>query len=150
MTENSEPTTGADSSSASPSPAAPKPGAPKPGGPRPGAPRPGAPRPGPAASHAVTAAPASDPSKFGHVEEDGTAWVKTADGERQIGSWQAGDATEGLAHFGRRYDDLATEVSLLEARLTSGAGDAKKTKAAAIALSESLSTAAVIGDLDAL
>ncbi|GAA3181985.1 hypothetical protein GCM10020255_076430 [Rhodococcus baikonurensis] len=61
-----------------------------------------------------------------------------------------GDATEGLAHFGRRYDDLATEVSLLEARLTSGAGDAKKTKAAAIALSESLSTAAVIGDLDAL
>ncbi|MCW2301125.1 DUF349 domain-containing protein [Rhodococcus erythropolis] len=150
MTENSEPTTGADSSSASPSPAAPKPGAPKPGGPRPGAPRPGAPRPGPAASHAVTAAPASDPSKFGRVEEDGTAWVKTADGERQIGSWQAGDATEGLAHFGRRYDDLATEVSLLEARLTSGAGDAKKTKAAAIALSESLSTAAVIGDLDAL
>lgn len=150
MTENSEPTTGADSSSASPSPAAPKPGAPKPGGPRPGAPRPGAPRPGPAASHAVTAAPASDPSKFGRVEEDGTAWVKTADGERQIGSWQAGDAAEGLAHFGRRYDDLATEVSLLEARLTSGAGDAKKTKAAAIALSESLSTAAVIGDLDAL
>ena len=76
--------------------------------------------------------------------------MKTADGERQIGSWQAGDATEGLAHFGRRYDDLATEVSLLEARLTSGAGDAKKTKAAAIALSESLSTAAVIGDFDAL
>ncbi|AQA23353.1 hypothetical protein BTZ20_2471 [Rhodococcus sp. MTM3W5.2] len=84
------------------------------------------------------------------MDEDGTAWVKTTDGERQIGSWQAGDAAEGLAHFGRRYDDLATEVGLLEARLASGAGDAKKTKAAAVALAESLSTAAVIGDIDAL
>ncbi|RZK85169.1 MAG: DUF349 domain-containing protein, partial [Rhodococcus sp. (in: high G+C Gram-positive bacteria)] len=67
-----------------------------------------------------------------------------------IGSWQAGDAAEGLAHFGRRFDDLATEVALLEARLSSGAGDAKKTKAAALALAESLPTAAVIGDIDSL
>ncbi|NDV09090.1 DUF349 domain-containing protein, partial [Rhodococcus sp. IEGM 248] len=97
------------------------------------------------------AAPAhSDPSKFGRVDDDGTAWVKTADGERQIGSWQAGDSAEGLAHFGRRFDDLATEVALLEARLSSGAGDAKKTKAAALALAESLPTAAVIGDIDSL
>jgi hypothetical protein len=95
-------------------------------------------------------APASDPSKYGRVDDDGTAWVSTSDGERQVGSWQAGDAAEGLAHFGRRYDDLATEVGLLEARLTSGTGDAKKTKAAASALLESLPTAAVIGDLDLL
>jgi len=76
--------------------------------------------------------------------------VHTADGERCIGSWQAGDAAEGLAHFGRRYDDLATEVGLLEARLSSGSGDAKKTRAAAQALAEGLPTAAVIGDIDAL
>ena len=83
-------------------------------------------------AHATVAARGtvlSDPSKFGRVDDDGTAWVKTADGERQVGSWQAGDAAEGLAHFGRRFDDLATEVALLEARLSSGAGDAKKTKA---------------------
>ncbi|MGC0363682.1 hypothetical protein ABH922_001666 [Rhodococcus sp. 27YEA15] len=158
MTENSEPTTGTDSSSAGeasvPAPAStPRPAGPKPGAPKPGGPRPGGPRPGPAAAHGVhatAAAPVGDPSKFGRVEDDGTAWVTTADGERRIGSWQAGDAAEGLAHFGRRYDDLATEVGLLEARLTSGAGDAKKTKAAASALAESLPTAAVIGDLDAL
>ncbi|MFZ2177573.1 MAG: DUF349 domain-containing protein [Rhodococcus sp. (in: high G+C Gram-positive bacteria)] len=129
----------------------PRPGAPKPGG----GPKPGAPKPGPAPTHAlsipaVAALPQSDPSKFGRVDDDGTAWVKTADGERQIGSWQAGDAAEGLAHFGRRFDDLATEVALLEARLNSGAGDAKKTKAAAIALAETLPTAAVIGDIDSL
>ncbi|MFC4602888.1 DUF349 domain-containing protein [Rhodococcus kronopolitis] len=129
---------------------APKPGAPKPGTPRPGAPKPGAGRPGPAVAHAPSVAPPSDPSLFGRVDEDGTAWVKTPDGERQIGSWQAGDAAEGLAHFGRRYDDMATEVALLEARLSSGAGDAKKTRAAAVALSESLPTAAVIGDLTTL
>ncbi|GGG08084.1 hypothetical protein GCM10007304_22730 [Rhodococcoides trifolii] len=92
----------------------------------------------------------TDPSKFGRVDDDGTAWVNGPDGERQIGSWQAGDAAEGLAHFGRRYDDLATEVSLLEARLTSGAGDAKKTRAAASALADTLATAAVIGDLESL
>ncbi|PBC57599.1 DUF349 domain-containing protein [Rhodococcus sp. ACPA1] len=147
-----------DSSDAKPAvePAAQQHDTPKPSVPKPGAAaKPGAPKPHPTPTHALSApavaAPAhSDPSKFGRVDDDGTAWVKTADGERQIGSWQAGDAAEGLAHFGRRFDDLATEVALLEARLSSGAGDAKKTKAAALALAESLPTAAVIGDVDSL
>ncbi|MEV0359865.1 DUF349 domain-containing protein [Nocardia sp. NPDC050697] len=128
-------------------------GVPKPGGagtrPKPHAVKPA---PGPAAQqhpHPVVVPTVSDPSKWGRVDEDGTAWVKTADGERQIGSWQAGDATEGLAHFGRRFDDLATEVALLEARLAAGA-DARKTRAAAVALAESLPNAAVIGDIDGL
>ena len=144
-----------------PSSDSPRPGAPKPGGPRPGgAPKPGAAKPGgvakphPVPSHVGTVTPAvappSDPSKFGRVDEDGTAWVRTSEGERQIGSWQAGDAAEGLAHFGRRYDDLSTEIALLEARLTAGSGDAKKTRAAAQSLAEGLETAAVIGDIDAL
>ncbi|RMI28542.1 DUF349 domain-containing protein [Nocardia stercoris] len=135
-------------------PAAPKPGAPKPGGgPRPEAPKPHAVKPAPVAAtdhpHPVVVPTVSDPSQWGRVDEDGTAWVKTATGERIVGSWQAGDAAEGLAHFGRRFDDLATEVALLEARLAAGT-DARKTKAAALALSESLPTAAVIGDVDGL
>lgn len=147
----------------------PKPGAPRPGAPRPGAPAPGAHKPqapvphpapkphpvkhtpGPAQEHPhpVVVPTVSDPSRWGRVDDDGTAWVKTAEGERQIGSWQAGDAAEGLAHFGRRFDDLATEVALLEARLAAGT-DARKTKTAALALAESLPTAAVIGDVDGL
>jgi hypothetical protein len=110
------------------------------------------PAPGPAAQehpHPVVVPTVSDPSRWGRVDEDGTAWVKTADGERVVGSWQAGDAAEGLVHFGRRYDDLATEVALLEARLAAGT-DARKTKTAALALAESLPTAAVIGDIDSL
>ncbi|MFJ4650018.1 DUF349 domain-containing protein [Nocardia sp. NPDC088792] len=130
--------------------AGPRPGA---GGRKPESPKPHAvkPTPGPATPHPhpVVVPTVSDPSQWGRVDEDGTAWVKTADGERVIGSWQAGDAAEGLAHFGRRFDDLATEVALLEARLAAGT-DARKTKTAAQALAETLPEASVIGDIDGL
>jgi hypothetical protein len=89
-------------------------------------------------------------SEWGRIDADGTVYVKTPDGEREIGSWQAGDAEAGLAFYERRYDDLATEVSLLEARLESGAGDPAATRASAEALREQLPTAAAIGDLAAL
>ena len=116
-------------------------------------PRPGPPRPVPrphAPSHAPLASTSSDPHRFGRVAEDGTVYLTTATGERIIGSWQAGEPEAAFAHFGRRFDDLATEVTLMETRLASGHGDARKTKAAAAALAESLSTASVLGDLDAL
>ncbi|EID16593.1 hypothetical protein MXEN_03174 [Mycobacterium xenopi RIVM700367] len=121
--------------------------------PRP-APRPG-PRPGPRPTsrpslHPVAATPVSDPHRFGRVDDDGTVWLITASGERVIGSWQAGDSEAAFAHFGRRFDDLSTEVALLEERLASGTGDARKIKATASALAESLPTANVLGDVDAL
>src|SRR6478752_9043342 len=123
-------------------PSTPKP-APRPGPPRP-APHPGRPAP-------TVAAPApSDPHRFGRVDPDGTVWLITGSGERVIGSWQAGETEAAFAHFGRRYDDLHTEVVLLEARLASGSGDARKIKSAASALLETLSTAAVLGDVDAV
>lgn len=89
-------------------------------------------------------------SQWGRIAADGTVYVRTADGERAIGSWQAGDAEAGMAFYVRRYDDLATEVTLLEKRLESGAGDPGTTKAQAVALKEQLPTAAAIGDLAAL
>jgi Domain of Unknown Function (DUF349) len=122
--------------------------APKPA-PRPGPPRP-TPRPGRPATPAVPVAPASDPHRFGRVDADGTVWLTTSSGERAIGSWQAGDTEAAFAHFGRRFDDLSTEVALLEARLESGSGDARKIRATAAALAEGLATAHVLGDVDAL
>jgi hypothetical protein len=117
--------------------------------PRPG-PRPG-PRPTPRpAAHQVTGPPANDPHRFGRVDDDGTVWLVTAAGERVIGTWQAGDTEAAFAHFGRRFDDLSTEVTLMEERLASGTGDARKIKATATALAESLPTANVLGDVDAL
>nr|WP_090345128.1 DUF349 domain-containing protein [Mycolicibacterium malmesburyense]CRL77189.1 DNA repair ATPase [Mycolicibacterium malmesburyense] len=125
-------------------PSSPKP-APRPGPPRPGpAPRPVRPAP------AVVAPPSSDPHRFGRVDPDGTVWLITASGERVIGSWQAGDTEAAYAHFGRRFDDLQTEVVLMETRLESGTGDARKIKAAAQSLAETLPTAHVLGDVDAI
>jgi hypothetical protein len=89
-------------------------------------------------------------SEWGRIDADGTVYVKTADGEREIGSWQAGDAEAGLAFYERRYEDLATEVTLLEKRLESGAGDPGSTRTHAVALQEQLSTVSAIGDLAAL
>lgn len=118
---------------------------PKPG-PRPGA---GTSRPAPSPVP-VAAPPKNDPAKFGRVAEDGSVFVTTAAGERQIGSWQAGTPAEGLAHYGARFDDLATEVELLEARLKAHPEEAANIRKQAEELRASLPEAAVIGDLDAL
>jgi hypothetical protein len=89
-------------------------------------------------------------SDWGRIDDDGTVYVRTVDGERAVGSWQAGDKDAGIAFYERRYEDLATEVALLEKRLESGAGDPASTRSTARGLKEQLSTAAVIGDLAAL
>lgn len=94
--------------------------------------------------------PSSDPHQFGRVDDDGTVWLISAAGERIVGSWQAGDREAAFAHFGRRFDDLATEITLMEERLASGTGDARKIKAHASELAEALPTACVLGDIDAL
>src|ERR1700727_1700340 len=114
-------------------------------GPRPG-PRP-TPRPNP---HPVASAPASDPHRFGRVDDEGRVWLIRGAGGRTIGSWQAGDTEAAFTHFGRRFDDLSTEIALLEERLAAGTGDARKIKATAAGLAETLPTANVLGDVDAL
>ncbi|GGM34554.1 hypothetical protein GCM10011608_18780 [Micromonospora sonchi] len=92
----------------------------------------------------------SDWTAFGRVDADGTVYVKTAEGERVVGSWQAGAPEEGLAHFARRFADLVTEVDLTEARLNSGAADANQSLSTIRRLRTSLAEAHVVGDLDAL
>jgi hypothetical protein len=92
----------------------------------------------------------ADPARWGRVDQDGTVYVHTAGGERAVGSWQAGEPAEGLAHYARRFDDLRTEVELLATRLSSGTGDPKQAVASVKHLRESLDTAAVVGDLASL
>ena len=131
---------------------APEPAAPRPI-PRPMPPRPTAPAPAPVAAPApveVPAAEVSDPTLWGRVDDEGNVYVRTAEGERVVGSWQAGEPAAGLAHYGRRYDDLATEVSLLEARLKAHTGNPGEIKNKAQVLAESIPTAAAVGDLDGL
>ncbi|HEX3782743.1 MAG TPA: DUF349 domain-containing protein [Pseudonocardiaceae bacterium] len=100
----------------------------------------------------VPAAPQAEthPQRWGRVDADGTVYVRTADGERAVGSWQAGEPDEGLIHFARRFDDMRTEVELLHARLASGSGDPKQAATSAKHLLASIADAAVVGDLAAL
>ena len=92
----------------------------------------------------------SDWTVFGRVDSDGTVYVKTSAGERVVGSWQAGTPEEGLAHFARRFEDIVTEVDLIEARLASGAADPAHTLTSLRRLRGSLDDAHVVGDLDGL
>ncbi|WHT21342.1 DUF349 domain-containing protein [Crossiella sp. CA-258035] len=102
---------------------------------------------GPAPSVPVAS---DDPGRWGRVDADGTVYVRTEEGERSVGSWQAGEPAEGLAHFARRFDDVRTEVELLDTRLTSGAGDPKQALASVRTIKDSLAEAHVVGDLASL
>ena len=112
------------------------------------------PTPGSAASEVSelpTVVPASEePGRWGRVDADGTVWTVAPEGDRAVGSWQAGDAVEGLAHYARRFDDLRTEADLLVRRLQSGRGDAAGLLRSAAVLRERLDVAAVVGDLPGL
>ena len=91
-----------------------------------------------------------NPATWGRVGDDGTVFVRTAEGERPVGSWQAGDAEAGLAFYARRYEDIAAEVGLLETRLVTGKATAAQTRAAAEKLWWQLSEANIVGDIEAL
>ena len=91
---------------------------------------------------------ASDP--WGRVADDGTVYVRTADSEREIGSWQAGSPDEALAFFKRKFDSLETEISLLEQRMSSTDLSVGQAKATIARLTASVTGAHAIGDLDGL
>ncbi|WP_410609258.1 DUF349 domain-containing protein [Amycolatopsis sp. lyj-109] len=114
-----------------------------------------APHPVPHALHAGHAAPPvppaePTPSTWGRIDDEGTVYVVTTEGERAVGVWQAGSPEEGLVHYARRFDDVRTEVELLETRLISGAGDPKHALSSATQIRDGLPEAAVVGDLTAL
>ena len=91
---------------------------------------------------------ASDP--WGRVAEDGTVFVRTAEGERQVGSWQAGSPDEALAFFTRKFEMLETEVSLLEQRLASTDLSPVQARATIERLITAVTDAHAVGDLAGL
>ncbi|MEV6105452.1 DUF349 domain-containing protein [Streptomyces sp. NPDC051940] len=90
----------------------------------------------------------SDP--WGRVDESGTVYVRTADGERAVGSWQAGSPDEALAYFKRKYDGLVVEIGLLERRVQTTDLSAKDAMTAIEHLREQVTDAHAVGDLDSL
>ena len=91
---------------------------------------------------------ANDP--WGRVDDDGTVYVRTADGERVVGSWQAGSPAEALAFFKRKFDSLATEISLIEQRIAATDLSPAHAKATIARLLAAVAEAKAVGDLDGL
>ncbi|MGJ9423501.1 DUF349 domain-containing protein [Aeromicrobium sp. CF3.5] len=87
---------------------------------------------------------------WGRIDESGNVFVRTADGERQIGQWQAGTPEEGLAMYARRFDGLATEVQLLEKRLEGGSVSPDDAAKAVDKARSQITDAQALGDLDSL
>ncbi|WP_328324713.1 MULTISPECIES: DUF349 domain-containing protein [unclassified Streptomyces] len=90
----------------------------------------------------------SDP--WGRVDETGTVYVRTADGEKVVGSWQAGSPEEALAYFERKYEGLVVEIGLLERRVKTTDLSAKDAQTAIDHLRGQVDEHHAVGDLDAL
>ncbi|OIK05360.1 DUF349 domain-containing protein [Streptomyces monashensis] len=90
----------------------------------------------------------SDP--WGRVDETGTVYVRTADGEQVVGSWAAGSPEEALAYFERKYEGLVVEIGLLEKRVQTTDLSAKDAQTAIDHLREQVDAHHAVGDLAAL
>jgi Domain of Unknown Function (DUF349) len=91
---------------------------------------------------------ANDP--WGRVDTDGTVYVRTADGERVIGSWAAGSPEEALEFFRRKFQSLETEVALIEQRMTSTEIAPAQAQSTVQRLLRSCADANALGDLEGL
>jgi hypothetical protein len=84
------------------------------------------------------------------VAEDGTVYVRTADGERSVGSYEAGTPAEALEFFTKRFDELEGKVHLLEQRVASGRLAPEEATSSIKALREQVVEAPAVGDLVSL
>ncbi|MER6316995.1 DUF349 domain-containing protein [Streptomyces sp. NPDC001581] len=90
----------------------------------------------------------SDP--WGRVDETGTVYVRTSEGEQVVGSWQAGTPEEALAYFERKYEGLVVEIGLLEKRVRTTDLSAKDAQTAIDHLRTQVDEHHAVGDLGAL
>ncbi len=91
-----------------------------------------------------------DSNPWGRVAEDGTVYVRTADGERSVGSYEAGTPAEALEFFTKRFDELEGKVRLLEQRVASGRLAPEEAISSIKAQREQVVDAHAVGDLVSL
>ncbi|MEZ0580007.1 DUF349 domain-containing protein [Nocardioides sp. MH1] len=86
-------------------------------------------------------------SEWGRVADDGTVYVKTADGERSVGQMPDATPEEAMEFYTRRYEALAVTVDLLHKRVLSGVLSPDEAAHAIKTLREQVSDAHAVGDL---
>lgn len=109
-----------------------------------------APRPTAPAAPAPIATDHSASAAFGRVDDNGTVFVRTKEGEKEVGSYPGATADEALAYFARKYDELYASAVLLEQRLAQPEVPSKDVADALKALTTQVNEASVVGDLEAL
>ncbi|WP_244928428.1 DUF349 domain-containing protein [Nocardioides sp. W7] len=88
--------------------------------------------------------------EWGRVDDDGTVYVRTADGERSVGQYPEGTPDEALAFFTERYAALAFEVELLEQRINSGVLSPEEATESVKTVKAQVVDANAVGDLISL
>lgn len=88
--------------------------------------------------------------EWGRVADDGTVFVRTADGERSVGQYPEGTPEEALKFYTARFDALAFEVGLLEQRVRAGVLSPEEATASVKTVREQVTDANAVGDLDSL
>ncbi|MGZ6744454.1 MAG: DUF349 domain-containing protein [Nocardioides sp.] len=88
--------------------------------------------------------------QWGRVDDNGTVYVRTAEGERSVGQYPEGTPEEALTFFTERYAALAFEVELLEQRIKSGVLSPEEALESVGTVRAQVTDANAVGDLDAL
>jgi len=88
--------------------------------------------------------------QWGRVGDDGTVYVRTAEGERSVGQYPEGTPEEALKFFTERYDALAFEVDLLVQRIQSGVMSPEEAASSVRTVREQVVEANAVGDLVSL
>ena len=88
--------------------------------------------------------------EWGRVDDDGTVYVRTADGERSVGQYPEGTPEEALAFFTERFAALAFEVELLEKRVQSGVLSPEEAVESVKTVRAQVTDANAVGDLASL
>jgi len=87
-------------------------------------------------------------NEFGYVDETGNVFLNGTPDPIKVGQYAAGDPSEGLAFFTKRYEDLLAEIELAAARLKDGKGNLETVTALIERIEKSISEPNLLGDLE--
>lgn len=87
-------------------------------------------------------------NEFGYVDDEGNVFLNGPSGATKIGQYAAGEPTEGLEFFTKRYHDLVSEIELAAARLKDGKGNVESITALIDRIDKAIESPNLLGDFD--
>lgn len=87
-------------------------------------------------------------NEFGYVDETGNVFLNGTPDPIKVGQYAAGDPSEGLAFFTKRYEDLLSEIELAATRLKDGKGNLDTVTALIERIEKSLAEPNLLGDME--